>query len=53
MRNTKFISETEEIDIDDIKYAWKETWLEEMCNMHCKKQHRATFIPYWMYPRMI
>jgi hypothetical protein len=41
MRNVKFISESEEIDIDDRKYAWGETGLAEMCNMHCKKQGRG------------
>lgn len=38
MRNVRFISEEEDIDIKDRKYKWGEKREVEMCNMYCKKQ---------------
>ncbi|GLJ34389.1 hypothetical protein SUGI_0691410 [Cryptomeria japonica] len=41
MRNATFISEGEDIDIQDRKYKWGELGEAEMCNMYCKKQGRG------------
>eukprot|EP01018_Ginkgo_biloba_P017610 Gb_37646 [translate_table: standard] len=41
MRNARFISDTQEIDIHGRKYTWGESGLAEMCNMHCKAQGRG------------
>lgn len=41
MKNVRFISEGEDIDIEDRKYKWGETGEAEMCNMYCKKQGRG------------
>ncbi|GLJ33821.1 hypothetical protein SUGI_0679980 [Cryptomeria japonica] len=41
MRNVRFISEGEDIDIQDRKYKWGVTGIAEMCNMYCKKQGRG------------
>ncbi|GLJ30453.1 hypothetical protein SUGI_0602770 [Cryptomeria japonica] len=41
MKNVRFISEGEDIDIQDHKYKWGETGEAEMCNMYCKKQGRG------------
>ncbi|XP_057831411.1 uncharacterized protein LOC131042113 [Cryptomeria japonica] len=41
MRNTRFISEEEDINIGDRKYKWGEKGEAEMCNMFCRKQGRG------------
>ncbi|GLJ34388.1 hypothetical protein SUGI_0691360 [Cryptomeria japonica] len=41
MRNVRFISEEEDIDIKDRKYKWGEKGEAEMCNMYCRKQGRG------------
>ncbi|CAM6093207.1 unnamed protein product [Calypogeia fissa] len=41
MRDVNFVSESEEIDIQDRKYAWGESGVAEMCQMHCKAQGRG------------
>ncbi|GLJ34369.1 hypothetical protein SUGI_0691060 [Cryptomeria japonica] len=41
MRNVRFISEGENIDIENRKYKWGETGEAEMCNIYCKKQGRG------------
>ncbi|GLJ34364.1 hypothetical protein SUGI_0690960 [Cryptomeria japonica] len=41
MRNVRFVSEEEDIDIIDRKYKRGEKGIAEMCNMFCKKQGRG------------
>ena len=41
MKDVHFVSESEEIDIMDRKYAWGESGQAEMCMMHCKNQGRG------------
>ncbi|XP_057849508.2 uncharacterized protein LOC131060346 [Cryptomeria japonica] len=41
MKNVRFISEGEDIDIENRKYKWGELGEAEMCNMFCKKQGRG------------
>lgn len=41
MRNVHFASESPEIDILDSKYAWGESGMAEMCQIHCKARGRG------------
>ncbi|GLJ34396.1 hypothetical protein SUGI_0691530 [Cryptomeria japonica] len=41
MRNARFISEEEDINIEGRKYIWGEKGMAEMCNMFCRKQGRG------------
>lgn len=40
MRNTVFLSDAEEIDIEERKYKAGETGIAEMCNLYCSKMGR-------------
>ncbi|ETP28980.1 hypothetical protein F442_21797 [Phytophthora nicotianae P10297] len=40
MRNTYFLSDTEEIDIEERKYKAGELGIAEMCNLYCSKMGR-------------
>ena len=41
MTDVSFVSEVEDIDILDRKYAWGESGMAEMCMMHCKNRGRG------------
>ncbi|KAH9291385.1 hypothetical protein KI387_043423, partial [Taxus chinensis] len=41
MRNVRFISDSEDIEIHDRKYKWGERGEAEMCNMYCRKLGRG------------
>ncbi|GLJ33418.1 hypothetical protein SUGI_0672550 [Cryptomeria japonica] len=41
MKNVRFSSENENIEIQDRKYKWGETGDAEMCDVYCRKQGRG------------
>lgn len=41
MKKTRFVAESSEIDLQDRKYEWGESWQAEMCGMHCRVQGRG------------
>lgn len=41
MTSARFVSEEEDIDIADRKYAWGDSGMAEMCMLHCKAQGRG------------
>ncbi|DBA04357.1 TPA: hypothetical protein N0F65_002119 [Lagenidium giganteum] len=41
MRNTYFLADTDDIDVEDRKYKAGELGIAEMCNLHCSKMGRA------------